>query len=218
MAFYACSSCSRYVKEHENACPFCGAARGGSEHTVRSFSIRGISRGQWLTAGAAALALVSCDAPNGDAFFECSVTVPTDGGAISATYCEKRMQYCSAQGTCVTIADSGPCAVVSPGNVCLCDEDAGVAVQRCSTKGFFDCSAGGSPVSYCEKWTQYCSTQGTCVTIADAGSCAVASSGTYQCTCTEDAGATFQTCTSHSGCYGAPPARLERLAATSNTA
>jgi len=150
MTFYSCSGCGRYVKQHERACPFCGAARRSAERTVPSQSIRGISRGHWLTAGAAALALVNCDAPNGDTFFECSESV-SEGGAITVSYCQRWVQYCSSQGACVTIDGSAPCAAYS---------------------------------------------------------------GNYQCTCTEDAGAAVQHCTSYSGCYGAPPARLERLVST----
>lgn len=169
MMFYACSSCSSYVKERDPACPFCGTARTPQSRTTPRRALpSGMSRGQWLVLGSvvavagcegnqAALALAG--STSSDATFEC--------GTGKGIYCDRATQYCRewCPGTC----PPGELAVVG------------------------------------------------CASIADAGNCTTnlvqyGLGSSCQCLDADDAGAVTQVC--YGGCYGAPPARLERLAAS----
>lgn len=154
MTFYACSSCSSYVKERDAACPFCGTARAPqSRITPRRAHPPGMSRGQWLVLGSV-LAIAGCESH--DPGFEC--------GPGTGLYCDRLTQYCR---------------------------------EYCSG---LDCSPSGLGRFEC--------VSGTCST----GSLLENGWASNYCTCSAvaDSGAVTQVCAS--GCYGAPPARLERLA------
>ena len=188
-----CSACSCFIKSAERCCPFCGAEhRPVSKAPVRA---RRMSRAQWLALGSA-LALTSCGGI-------------TDGGHTSTQQ--------SSQGG----GDQGGTNVAPAGTSCS-ESFGGVlnpmftcAGQPCNAATqFCDMSYDGTEL-VCENddaggyFPQECLSCPTC----DCVSRYIGSS----CQCVDlgvavgPGGGIGLSCSG--GCYGAPPTRLELLAA-----
>jgi hypothetical protein len=214
-----CSACSCFIKTAETQCPFCGA-----EHTSRARPVvraRRMSRAQWLALGSA-IALTSCGGikdggPTG---------TQGSGEHGSGNQSDAEAQGESGQGTgddaavgddgsTVGTLDGGSAPDVTGG------DDAPVTCAVSHTT--FQC-AGQS----CNAATQYCyiSYGGTqvaceddngggyfpqqCLNCPTCGCVSQYISGP-SCKCVElGGGAIGVQC---AGCYGAPPTRLELLAA-----
>jgi DNA-directed RNA polymerase subunit RPC12/RpoP len=94
-----------------------------------------------------------------------------------------------------------------------------LAVAGCYNEETFACPLPGGTDSglECTRWTQYCKIssfpdRAECIALPDAGACPQ-SPWPNPCSChVQDAGEAVVVC--QGGCYGAPPARLERLAAS----
>jgi hypothetical protein len=195
------------VKSEDPRCPFCGAL---SESPVASRRRgRRTSRAQWLALGS--IALAGCAGSIAE-------TPPGDGGSSS--------EHDAAGG----VHDSGVARVPEeagtlaetggPQDASAAAQDAGGSAFACNTRsGYFQCQA-----NVCDRSIQACY-QGQCVWYGELASygapdsaacdpcptCECLGSTLYPgCHCTDDgAGAITISC---QGCYGSPPARLERMA------
>jgi hypothetical protein len=185
-----CASCARYVKQAESTCPFCGALERVQSAPARGHSER-MSRSAWLAYGGSALAFLGC----------------TNGGIVSSSNPD---------------ASAGAAALGDAGFLCV----------RAGSQPFFDADI------VCNRTSEWCYTNHgfeptgclslatTCAppVLADACSsvfdwdAAACDGGTPRCSCLtltcsgwcadDDAGGITVSCGS---CYGAPPARHERL-------
>jgi hypothetical protein len=214
-----CSSCSCFIKTAETHCPFCGA-----EHRPRARSVvqaRRMSRAQWLALGSA-LALTSCGGIKDPGPTGTQGSGQHGGGDQS----DAEAQGESGQGTgddAATSDDASTIGTLDAGQApdVTGNEDAPVTCAVSHTT--FQC-AGQS----CNAATQYCyisygGTEVACEDYSTGGyfpqqcldcpTCACVSqyiSGP-SCKCVDlGAGAVGVQC---AGCYGAPPTRLELLAA-----
>jgi hypothetical protein len=206
MSFLPCASCACHIKVSDARCPFCGAVN--TRRPPRRAPAARSSRAQWLAFGS--VALVGCVGTVAE-------SSGGDGGGAVAQH------------------DAGNTPAHDSGNQQVPPPDAGTAPETgvsyeaslpeasvsCPTRsGYFDCSA-----NVCDRSIQACY-DGECLwygalpeytgTIPDAASCGSCPTcaclkGTLypNCNCAEDGEGTIAI--SCAGCYGSPPARLERL-------
>jgi hypothetical protein len=186
-----CSACSCFIKTAETCCPFCGAAhRHVSKEPVRA---RRMSRAQWLALGSA-LALTSCGGitDGGHTGTQQSSQRGGDQGGVMATGTNCSPLYTTLLST--TFACAGQscnaatqyCDISYDGTQIGCEDDngGGYFPQQCLSCPTYDCVS------------QYISASCKCV---DFGGGALGLGGGIGVGC--------------AGCYGAPPTRLELLAA-----
>lgn len=180
-----CPACSRHVKSSDPVCPFCGAPSAPSRPAPPRATQR-VSRARWLAFGPAVAVLVGC------------------GGTVSTSPSPEQRAASDAGGTTQGVAGDTP----PPGAVCS------------FRGGFFDC--GGI---LCDRSIEACYRNasggtGSCVwygaldpSCGSCPTCACLGSDTASGeTCSQDFEGSMTVVTSQHGCYGAPPARLERIA------
>jgi hypothetical protein len=184
-----CSACSCFMKTTETCCPFCGA-----EHrpvAKAPVPARRMSRAQWLALGSA-LALTSCGGitDGGHTGTQQSGQPSGDQGNVVAT------GNCSASYATLlnrTFACAGQscnaatqyCQMSYDGNQVTCEDDGtGYFPQECLSCPTCDCVS------------RYTGSSCTCVDLG--GAIGLGGGIGVQCS---------------GGCYGAPPTRLELLAA-----
>ena len=188
-----CASCARYIKRGEFTCPFCGAA-----DRLRSALARGgpkrASRAEWLAYGGSALGLLGCT--NG------SPVSAVPDAAENAASLGKNGFLCASAGNgaifdadivcdrasewCYTNHGFEPSGCVSLATTCAPTEPA----DACSGVFAWDAATCDGHIAGCAWITVTCPGGG--------GGCS-----------DDDAGGITVSCGS---CYGAPPARLERVA------
>jgi hypothetical protein len=224
--YYACSSCARYVKRADLACPFCAASN--APPPPRAERVRTGSRSQWLAVGST-LAAVGCagvhssdssrpdDAPAllpvGAADAESTARLDaTVEGLLGDAQTKEASDVVGSDGMPNDASACGP-----PTGRFSCGRDAdGAAIAVCdrSTEYCYQASAG----FFCQPYdvpsladAAACTTCPTCSCLAPLLKELTISPG--MCSCAEDeAGAiTIASC---GPCYGAPP---RRRAATSTT-
>ncbi len=211
LTFSSCSVCARHVKSHERACPFCGVALGmrDVEATVLA---RRTSRGEWLARGSA-LVLAGCSGAGlgGQGPDASAIDASGEGGSMlteasEASEAGSVAASSEASAAFFSCSDGGPSVALGPEVPFTCPP-----------------ADWGQPQASCDRRTQYCAFSGggfACVPIR--GICAYGGdlscdSGVFGCNClprfatpcTDDGSGAVATDTP---CYGAPPARLERLA------
>lgn len=211
--YRVCPDCRVHVKAHEDQCPFCGARRLSRTPTERGVPVR-LSRAQWLAFGST-LAVTGCSSAvvssiERSSSSSASSTASSDVVSTTSTPIVTGTSFTSASPTTTyATASTTPASCGVPTGQFLCDPsnnqgtgDAGVA---CDRQGEF-----------CSLWP---GTQG-CIAKADAGTFPAACLTCPTCDCInahtscrcvalDDAGAIGISC---GGCYGSPPARLERYA------
>ena len=218
--FATCSACQRHVKRHECACPFCGAAVVLEAKAAAPARRTSRARGS-------ALALAGCSS-------SMAVGTPTGADATAVEAGSPTPEAApSADADAAAILDA---ATQAPGSV-LCEAGRIGAVPG---QGAFECAAAGALTDVvldggygrsvaldaaliCDRATEYCDVTGltyACralvalecnlpLTWCDSGvlSCPCAAPwGGYSCMDDDAGGLTVQ-----GPCYGAPPARLERI-------
>jgi hypothetical protein len=261
--YYACPSCSSYVKRSDSKCPFCGAANR-APNVARARRMGRMSRAQWLAYGST-LAVVGCTGGGSTTQREAAAPHIETGNADDATTVTVDANAeidANAEVDTVAVADASAAADSwlasdSPAGV---DVSTGADVTTASeastegdaatvdaslsmtAEGGLVCNSVNVPgaAAVCDRATQWCFTnhgfQPTgCVSLTtgcasgiladacsnfffwDAAACA---GGTPRCGCLtvtcpngtcadDDAGGITVSCGT---CYGAPPARLERMA------
>jgi hypothetical protein len=225
MAYDSCSSCGRHVKRADTICPFCGAMRvAGAARFTRSATRppSSISRAQWLAVGSAVVSTVilgACkdgnDAGDGASSRESGPSSEAPVGVDGTTGDAARM----ASG-----ADMAPGGWLTPGEgrtPCGDQHDAAKtcdrATQYCYAHGI-DPTVCGSFATTC---TPYRGVGDACVGSDFYWDAAACDGGLRRCACVDmtcqegwcrddDAGGITLSC---GPCYGAPPARRERLVA-----
>lgn len=211
MSFQPCSSCACHIKVSDARCPFCGAVAARRSPPRDPARTGRVSRAQWLAFGG--VALVGCvgtvaessgDGGGAVAQHDAGATPVHDAGNQQAQPPEAGL----AQET-GAVQDAG--LVVA--------DDAGVS---CSTRsGYYECSGNvcDRSIQACYQgqcvWygalSQYLSQQPDAASCGSCPTCACLQTTLYpNCHCTEDGEGTVTI--SCAGCYGSPPARLERLA------
>ena len=195
-----CDACQCLVKTDAAACPFCGAEMPVAART-RVVARSRMSRGAWLVVGSSAVAL------GGGATFACSTSArtsqevtaqqagdagdageqPTADGAITHVF----FPGCRAGEGAFACGDAGFCRCST--EVCWLDDVKGTAV--CGSFAGGVCTNQFGVASRCACFN------------ADYG----VIPGPPSCD-DDDGGQITITNFSWGGCYGAPPARLERLA------
>jgi hypothetical protein len=216
--YQPCSSCACHVRHDDARCPFCDAPNAA--RAARSIRLPRMSRAQWLAFGST-LAFVGC---TGNV-----APIPPDPGAGDGAKDAGNATHDSGspqgpEGGVATeagIAHEDAGAAQEAGETAEASTDEGGTILGCATRtGYYEC--GGN---VCDRSIQACFS-GECewygdlaaTTSADASascgpcpSCTCLQGVIYpNCTCSEDAQGTVVI--SCGGCYGAPPARLERLA------
>jgi hypothetical protein len=212
MSFQPCSSCACHIKVSDARCPFCGAVN--TRRPPRRAPARRTSRAQWLAFGS--VALVGCvgtvaessgDGGGAVAQHDAGNTPAHDAGNQQAQPPEAGIET----GTVWETGSPQDAGIVVA-------DDSGVA---CSTRsGYYDCGANlcdrsiqacyqGQCVWYGALW-EYVSQQPDAASCGSCPTCACLHGALYgNCTCNEDNEGTVSI--SCGGCYGSPPARLERL-------
>jgi hypothetical protein len=221
--FDVCTACACYIKRHEALCPFCGAPHVAAPRAALH-SRRRVSRAQWLAFGST-LAAAGCTTTSAEQGVDASTT--TDAEAIHEAAADSTVVVdatADAVGFGVdaagdvrdagdewTSALDGSCATWSGVFACTFSSDNDASCVPCGrgshycvsdrsntpTKGCFDNGAGPFAMDpQCDAGS-YCA----CFRLQNYGQC--------RCVDLDDAGAIEVSCF---GCYGAPPARLERLA------
>jgi len=216
--FQPCPSCACHVRRTDPLCPFCGAPN--VPRGQRAPRVPRMSRGQWLALGTT-VALVGCtgtiaSVPEGDGGHESTAshdaggTAPDSGAAV-------RPEEAGTVAETGTLAETG--AVVDASPESSAPLDSGVACGERS--GFFSCGGNICDRAIQACYSNSCEWYGNLSAIATGGADA-ASCGSCptceclqptlytNCHCTEDDSGTIAI--SCGGCYGSPPARLERIA------
>jgi hypothetical protein len=226
-----CSSCSRLVKAGDSACPFCGEATRSPSVSSSRRPLPRLSRAQWLARGSA-LAVVSCTGSGAmpsstmDASVsreEASHSAPGDSAAGDSAPSD------AAAAADRTDGDGGSSngVVASPSFPCGTDVDASLQCERATQiclyysggPGFSCISQDGSTLHAYQGGT-YASPDSaavSCDACAGGAGCTFYYGPPGSCwpsSCSQDdAGGVTVSC---GECYGAPPARLERLAPRQN--
>jgi hypothetical protein len=184
-AYDLCSACACHIKTEESNCPFCGASHAERPRTARRWFTR-VSRAQWLAFGSA-LAAVGCSGEHSSVSSAQEVAGGATGacGVASATFVCHPYALQSGDRT----DDGGVCKRATQ----YCQLWPGPGGGGCLSK---DDPASALPVE--------CRACPTCSCVMQHGGCS--------CVEFDDAGGIGMTCTV--GCYGSPPARLERLLAS----
>jgi hypothetical protein len=209
-----CSACSCFIKTAETSCPFCGAehrpAPGAPVHARR------MSRAQWLALGSA-LALTSC---GGNVRDPGPTGTQGSGQHAGGDQSDAEAQSETGQGTGDDSSTIGTVDAGSDKDV-TGDEDAPIA---CAVSPSTFACAGQS----CNTATQYCyisygGTEVSCQDDATGGyfppqclscptcECVSRYISGPSCKCVDLGGSAIGV--QCAGCYGAPPTRLELLAA-----
>ena len=210
-AYEICKGCSCFIKRAEARCPFCGvehvAARGAPRRIPR------VSRAQWL-AVASALTVTGCSgavaSPSGssssgeqgeDHDAATDAAVSRDGGAAADAHAALPDAHAEATTEAgVQPEASTACSAALQPFECgttLCNPATDYCNRVTYGGGYFSCEANDAGYPFPEQ----CTACPTCECIS--------SYITGACHCIElDAGGIGIQC---AACYGAPPARLERL-------
>jgi hypothetical protein len=231
-AYEPCGTCRRHVKRQDAACPFCGAARK-PEQPAATRRVRNASRAQWLAFGSTLLG-IGCTAPVGSSGGSVGQDGSPDGfsamtapDASTSGPINEGGQDASAAVDVSTGNDDGPPEATDPW---------GGPDASCPRSGMFTCGS-----SQCDRATQFCegtcseSTRcggvipGRCVPLSQlttvegfmeggtCGSCPTCAcipptNPSGMCSCFEDNYGGLTVACSNGGCYGSPPARLDRAA------
>jgi hypothetical protein len=181
--FDVCASCSCHIKRSERACPFCGARHASTPRPARQHVPR-MSRGKWLAFGGT-LALLGCSGT--------AVPAPAgDAGAISAI--NPWFDPVGSQGCPVALSGTFVCGTST------CSR----ATEHCALlSGGVNNGCEANDAGY--PFPAQCLSCPTC-------DCVTPTLANTSCTCVELDNGEGIGLECH-GCYGAPPARLERLAA-----
>jgi hypothetical protein len=179
--FEVCGSCACHIKRSEPACPFCGAGHAPSPRNTRQ-PVPRMSRGRWLAFGGT-LALLGCS----------GTTEPSRGGDAGAI---------SAVNPWGSLPGPEGCPAVLNGTFVCGTSTCNRATEHCrlyAGGGGGGCEANDAGYPFPAE----CLACPTC-------DCVTPTLANARCTCTElDNGRGIGLeCI---GCYGAPPARLERL-------
>lgn len=219
-SFLPCSSCARHIKKTDRQCPFChapGSCKSWAPHPARR-----MSRARWLALGST-VALVGCNGVVQSSGGSSDAQAATQEGSTgdegvadeASTSGEAGSDDSSAMADTSTPGVDGSSEASTDGGVV---HDAGMT---CARSGTFACSTqtcdrasqlcdlmGGGCLAYDAMVPQQYPEAGSC---GDCPSCACLQPTLYgDCQCLEDdAGSIAISC---GGCYGAPPARLERIA------
>jgi hypothetical protein len=224
-AYEPCGSCRRHVKRQDAACPFCGAARTPARPTAPR-RIRNVSRAHWLAFGTTLVGM-GCNGVLGSSGGRgVSENAPPDASTSTAP-------ATSNGGNDASLADGAGDEGVGEDDATTGEDAQGASDgswgspdPSCPRSGTFACG------SYqCDRASQFCSNVTThtlsCEPLSDMTNVArVIDSGTCEacptcacilpvnngstCNCFQDNfGGLTVTC-SQGGCYGSPPARLER--------
>jgi hypothetical protein len=231
--YYACSSCACYVKRGDPICPFCGTPNR-ARAVAPSRQLARMSRAQWLAYGSA-LAALGCtgSAATGpshaqDATAQNEANAETVDGAVDGTPDTGPSSDAAVAGEVTFAAADG--GFVCMGGIYLPSWDGSVcdrATQWCFLNN------GGYGPSGCRSLDTTCApglfSDAACTSVFDwdAAACdggprrcacltLTGCAGIYPGSCTDaDAGGVVVSC---GECYGAPPARIERLASAGNIA
>lgn len=214
-SFNPCASCRCLVKSHDATCPFCGALvlpRTGVAHRVHAPRM---SRAMWLAFGssiATAAGLACATSP----------TVPTDtvGSASNVDPREDSGDHDADAIDAFVIDGEGRTDGEVPLSWATCDAGTGCACTPCGS------STCDTATEYCEEAHYKCTGQPSCTratfrcmprtygvvcNAAPAISCTQDACGrVVQVATAEDCCSTCNIGCATSGCYGSPPARLER--------
>lgn len=211
---YTCSGCFRHIKGHESTCPFCDTPT--EQRNAPLPRIRRVSRSEWLALGSS-LTMASCA---GTPHIGTQETSGGDGAGGTSSISSQLPSggYHSTLGG--SYAGGGYTQYASGGSSLgatdyLLPADAGSLA--CGT-GYCDgatqvCASLPAPPLYrCVDYKAVGSTNGTSVCTAPVPSCSCYTTPVadhYACNCADIDGGVLLSC--HT-CYGAPPARFERLA------
>jgi hypothetical protein len=213
MSFQPCSSCACHIKVSDARCPFCGAVN--TRRPPRRGPAGRMSRAQWLAFGS--VALVGCVGTVAESSGDGGGAVAQhDAGNTPAHDAGNQVQPPPDSGIAYetgTVQEAGP--PVDSGIVVA--DDSGVS---CPTRsGYFNCQGNVCDRSIQACQNGYCEWYGALATswqFPDAASCGpcptcecLQGSLSTSCHCSEDNQGTITI--SCGGCYGSPPARLERL-------
>ena len=236
-----CSACSRLVKASDSACPFCGEATRSPSVSWSRRPLPPLSRAQWLARGSA-LAVVSCTGSGAmpssamDASVsreEASHSAPSDSAADDsapgASAVGDPVPSDAAAAADRTDGDGGSSngVVASRSFPCGTDVDASLQCERAtqiclslSGGGGFSCISQDGSTLHAYQGGTYASPDSaavSCDACAGPAGCTFYYGPPGSCwpsSCSEDdAGGVTVSC---GECYGAPPARLERLATRQN--
>jgi hypothetical protein len=216
-AYEVCSSCACHIKRTELRCPFCAAPHASSARVAR-FASR-MSRAQWLAFGST-LTLVSCSGA-----VQPLPSSGTDSGSPSQQTADASTSPgWDARNPTSATEDSGrDTDAVAAADAGSPTDDAATEASACAVTGAFTCNG-----TTCDRASQYCQMYNGGNEVGcqadDAGfnfppqcygcpTCACIGqqlTGTCHCVDIDDGGGIGIECI---GCYGAPPARLERLLA-----
>ena len=216
-AFTSCASCRCLVKSDDSVCPFCGAVvvqRAAVAHRVQGPRM---SRAMWLAFGssiatAAGLACSSSHTPPTATAGSAAEIDPTQGSG-----------NVDARASDPAVIDAGSeRANGDPFPTATCDAGTGCACTPC---GKITCDTA---TEYCEYRKYACAGAADCTFETEPSACVPRTNGvscgaSANATCTQDVCGrvvveqTIEDCChacgmgcATSGCYGSPPARLER--------
>jgi hypothetical protein len=221
----ACTACACLVKADEASCPFCGATVLGSP---RRLPQRRTSRGAWLafgpvtfvgavaTGATCAVVTAACNGQTvADKFVvEPEASVPSTPVDTSMVTADASVPEPEAGEDAARALPCGDLTCAWPATYCseyqmadcryMCGQDPGGCQPPQST---FGCHPASVPPQ--------CASAPTCACVADAGGPFDTVGGAQSVSCSN--GGLYVkntvTLTGCGGCYGCPPARLERLVA-----
>jgi hypothetical protein len=236
-AYEPCGSCKRHVKRQEASCPFCGAARTPARSTAPR-RIRNVSRAQWLAFGSTLLGMGCNGVLGSDTAGKLGADASHDGTATSSAVAPagdgEGGSDASLAGDALSAEEAGATSEAAPE---ASDATWGLPDASCQRSGTFACGSNtcDRATQFCNiyipsasPWSPQCDSlanlpsvpdpgvpdSGTCATCPTCAcipptSCSTPNTSTG-CSCFEDNfGGLTVTC-SECGCYGSPPARLER--------
>lgn len=227
--YKVCAGCGCYVRRADAACPFCGAVCGRKVACcARAPDASRVSRAQWLAFGSAAV--LGCSGGSSGATVKDATASIETGSAVDAAGAAVGAD--AGQGDADVAADASMAAeAASPGFT----PGVGSFVCLSGSREVWQFDSGGGFVAVpldaavtCDRATQYCFHLGGPSSLPegcqayDASFAAITphcDGGLRRCSCVtfncsasgcenDDAGGLTVTC---GECYGAPPARLERL-------
>jgi hypothetical protein len=216
-AYDVCQSCACHIKRHETNCPFCGAGhRSASRKAVRPSRM---SRGQWLAFGSTLAVVGGCSGAVDP--------VPPSGGNTGQVSGMQPLPDASFDAPSTQPGDDASSTPVPDGSVVADTSPTPDASQQpdvapgCNPSGSFACN----PNLMCDSATQYCSMvsggggiacESQTISPPFPAECAgcptcdcISAHLIANCHCTQMGEGVGIEC---AGCYGSPPARLERMA------
>ncbi len=200
-AFDVCGACACYIKRREARCPFCDAVHVPAKRADVRLRSR-VSRAQWLAYGAT-FVVAGC-APSATTAEQAADATTQDADSIRDATADSTSSVDAAKDRGDDTLDAwtspGPPDGGAGSGTFACDYDR----RRCGLGTEYCLNAqgpGGGCFGYDAGWDSQCDASSPCA-------CIHACYRLSSCR-DDDAGGLYITC---SPCYGAPPARLEKLA------